>query len=70
MGTTIRQTGSETGFDTIGTSQQRPKLASFAHQSVPCRDLEEVLGAVVRVDTPTSISALASTEYPHVVRAL
>jgi catechol 2,3-dioxygenase-like lactoylglutathione lyase family enzyme len=39
------------------------KLDSFAHVSFPCRDLEEgrrfyvgVLGAVVRVDTPTFLS--------------
>jgi catechol 2,3-dioxygenase-like lactoylglutathione lyase family enzyme len=45
------------------TTHQRPELASFAHQSFPCRDLEEarcfyteVLGAVVRVDTPTFLS--------------
>jgi len=37
-----------------------PKLASFAHCSLPCRDLEEgkrfyadVLGGEIRVDTPT-----------------
>lgn len=40
-----------------------PKLASFAHVSVPCRDLEEgkrfygdVLGGEIRVDTPTFAS--------------
>lgn len=57
MATTMREIDLHPDVDGPAT------LASFAHVSVPCRDLEEgkrfygeVLGGVLRVDTPTFAS--------------
>src|SRR4051812_7975442 len=53
----------QTAIEKTPTRQGAPKLGSFAHVSVPCRDLEEgkcfysqVLGGEMTVETPTFAS--------------